>query len=521
VFYQASGRAAAAEPYFKAIAAATKTMQSALSLSQYYASLRRFDDARKVVSEYLSAHADAYATLTTRLAAIDAADGQRAQALSKVDAVLAKYPTDDAARLLRARVLLDDGKSDQALAEATKIVTDNPSSPEAAGAYFVVGQIQKATDHPQEAIAAYEEVLKRQRQPVAAEVALAALHLAAGRVDQANSYIQQALAIAPRDPLVRSLSVRVALKQRDSERAKRELASLQKDFPNAPTVLDLFAEVQLSDRQIDAARASFDKAYALNPSDLEATAGLVQIDLARGQSKAALARIEDGLKAASPSPDLLVLAARVYGASGNTAKAEELLKRAIETAPSRLAAYNLLGQLYASQKKLDDAIEQFRKVAERNPKAVGPATMIGMLLEAEGRAPDAEAQYQKALVIDPTAPVAANNLAWIYAAGNRNLDKALELAQAAQRQLPDEPHVNDTLGWVYYRKNIPASAVRHLELSVQKDASDPSVFYHLGMAYEANGDFANARKSLQKALSGKAAFAEAGDARKALGSLGG
>jgi len=147
--------------------------------------------------------------------------------------------------------------------------------------------------------------------------------------------------------------------------------------------------------------------------------------------------------------------------------------------------------------------------------------MLGMLLELEQRQPEAEQQYQKVLGFDPRAAVAANNLAWLYVSSNRNLDAALRFALVAQEQLPDEPHVNDTLGWIYYRKSMGAAAIRHLESSVRKDASDPTTHYHLGMAYAQAHDLVRARKELQTALALRADFEGAADARKTLSGLGG
>ena len=90
------------------------------------------------------------------------------------------------------------------------------------------------------------------------------------------------------------------------------------------------------------------------------------------------------------------------------------------------------------------------------------------------------------------------------------------LAQSAQRQIPEDPHVNDTLGWIYHRRNVPALAVRHLELSVKSDPNNPNSQYHLGMAYLASGDSIKAKKALQRALSLKPDFDGAEEARKAL-----
>jgi tetratricopeptide (TPR) repeat protein len=143
-----------------------------------------------------------------------------------------------------------------------------------------------------------------------------------------------------------------------------------------------------------------------------------------------------------------------------------------------------------------------------------------MLYESQRQMPEAEKAYQKALSVDSHAAVAANNLAWIYVASNRNLDEALQLAQTALQQLPDEPHVNDTLGWIYYRKDMAGRAVPYLEASVQKNPGDPTGYYHLGMAYVRNGELDKGRAALQKAVNSKVEFDGITDARKTLAQIG-
>jgi Flp pilus assembly protein TadD len=180
----------------------------------------------------------------------------------------------------------------------------------------------------------------------------------------------------------------------------------------------------------------------------------------------------------------------------------------------------LLGSLYVNQNRLADARDQYQELVKKNPNSVPANTVLGILLETQKDLPAAEAQYQKTLLVDPSAAVAANNLAWLYVASNRNLDQALQLAQTAQRSLPDEPHVNDTLGWAYYRKEMFPQAIRALEQSLKRDTSDPGAFYHLGMAYAKNGDIEKAVKALQKALSMSSTFDGAVEARTTLAGLG-
>jgi Flp pilus assembly protein TadD len=145
--------------------------------------------------------------------------------------------------------------------------------------------------------------------------------------------------------------------------------------------------------------------------------------------------------------------------------------------------------------------------------------MVGMILQAQGKGAEAQKRYEQIVGLDSRAAVASNNLAWMYAEADINLDQALTLAQAAKAQLPDQPEVNDTLGYVYLKKNLATLAVPPLRISVEKDPKNPVYHYRLGVAYSKTGDKDGARKELQEALKLNSAFPGADDAKQILASL--
>jgi tetratricopeptide (TPR) repeat protein len=519
LFYLQSGRIGDAEPFFSAVANFAKSDAGSLALADYYSIAKRPDDARRVLHE-LAGKETVYARASVRLAALDAAEGRRSQAQALLREVLEKHPKDNSALLLSARLYVVDGKRAEARQAVSAVIANEPASANAVQALMLSGQIETSSDRNDLAIKAYEQVLKLQGRPLAANLALARIYLSRGDASKAATYAQQALAIQPNFPDAQNILIRAAIISGDLARAKQELESLQKRFPNTVGIEKLNAIVQLASKQPDAARASYVRALKASPDDLELLAGLVQVDLSAGHAKDAVARIDDRLKQASPTVGLLILAARANAAAGNLDRVEALLRQAIEVDPDRLQAYSLLGSLYARQNRLEEAKTSFRDVLRRNPKSIGAATMIGMLLESQRRVAEAEKQYQDVLAIDNHAAVAANNLAWIYVASNRKLDEALQLAQTAQQQLPDEPNVNDTLGWIYYHKKMATQAVSHLESSVQKAPNDPTHHFHLGMAYVQTGNWDKARESLKRAFALKPDFEGADEAKKALAMIG-
>jgi len=81
-----------------------------------------------------------------------------------------------------------------------------------------------------------------------------------------------------------------------------------------------------------------------------------------------------------------------------------------------------------------------------------------------------------------------------------NLDEALSFAQNARAQQNDNPHIADTLGWIYYKKNAYLKAVSLLQEAADKLSENPEVQYHLGMAQFKKGDRVKAKKTLEGAF---------------------
>ena len=96
---------------------------------------------------------------------------------------------------------------------------------------------------------------------------------------------------------------------------------------------------------------------------------------------------------------------------------------------------------------------------------------------------------------------------------------ALNLAQKAKEQVPEEAHISDTLGWIYYKKNVPGTAITYQKEAADKMPDQPVVRYHLGMAYYKNGNRDLAKKELSAALKINSGFAGADEARATLNNI--
>jgi tetratricopeptide (TPR) repeat protein len=515
MFYIATNRRDRAEPHLRRVLDLTRSAAAALTLADYYVAQKNESAARQVLQPLADAKGTS-AVAGVRLAALDRAGGHSPDAYKRLDALIASEPTNLEAQVLKGSFLLADQKLDEALKIANAVVEAHHDS---VAAYYLLGRVQAARKQPDAAIAAYQEVVRLNPLASDAKVALARLQLASGHTNSSVGFAEEALKAQPQNADARLILVRGLIMRGDLDRAEESLKVLRAKYPNSAEVHVQAGMLLGRRKQIAEARGEFEQALRLQPRSLEAVAGLVALDLSARQFDAARARVDALAKAPDANATALGLAARTYAASGDLKTSEDLLRRAVATDPSYLAGYAALGQLYARQGKLDAALTELDSLAQRQPKPVAALTLSGIILEAQGKKAEAQAKLERVLQIDNEAPVAANNLAWMYVENGGNLDVALQLAQTAKRKLPDSAEVNDTLGFIYYKKNLLALAIAPLQLSVQKDPNIPTFHYHLGMVYAKAGNASEARQALTRALALKPDFADAAEARAALETL--
>jgi putative PEP-CTERM system TPR-repeat lipoprotein len=513
-FYLGTKRAPEAEPHLRAVADASHAIGPKLILADYLRAVDKVDAARTVL-EAVSADPDGFVPAQSRLASIQYAAGNTVDAHKTIDAVLARNGKDAAAQLLKARFLATERHLPEALEHAVKAVASAPQMPTA---HAMAGSLNAMMENVDEAIKSFQEVLRLRPGDAKAETALAKLY--ASRADWPSSlqHAESAVKAAPKSGEAHLQLARALTETGDLHRAEPELKWLSAQGDDNPAVQYALGRFYLRSNDKAKARVALVKA-ANNKQDQAAIGQLVALDLAEGKPADARARLADRLQANPKSSPLLMMAAGLDEASGDHAGAESKLRAAIAADPSRLDGYQALARLFIAQHRLGEARQEYEGIAQRDPKSVGAHTMAAVLLEQEGKQQEAQKHYEQALVANPRAPVAANNLAWLMTQTGGNLDVALQLAQTAKAELPKQPEIDDTLGWIYYRKGLATLAINSLKQAVEASPHDPVVRYHLGLAYAKNDDKDRARQLLEQALAIKPDFDGAADARQLLRTL--
>ncbi|HEV8366945.1 MAG TPA: tetratricopeptide repeat protein [Pyrinomonadaceae bacterium] len=545
-FYLVNKQLDKAEEAYKALAALDPGKpESEATLADFYSAINRTDEAIKIYQDIVTKAPD-FMQGRYRLTEILLARGDIQGATAQIDEALKKDKTDRQALLLRARVRAQGGQNDglkAAVEDLKEVLRQEPNS--RPGLYFMA-QANFSLGLTDQARAFAGDLEKNYPDYLPAKLMNLQITLASGDAKTATTLATDLLdrlskAAPDRDQspqLLAELQERTLLARGSAQMQLRNFTGARQDFeaarniaPGDPNPYNSLALLSLAENKPDEAIADWESALKNDATNFIALNGLTTHYAAKQEFDKAHSRIDQALAAYPNNAPLHFVKANVYGFQHNGQGAEAELRKALELDPNYVAAYHALGALFINSQQVDRAIAEFRKIIEKRPDDQTAYTMIGMLEDARKNYDAAVENYKKALEHDPNAPIAANNLAWLYAVtGKGNLDEAVKLAQGVVQRNPNIAGFVDTLGWVYYKKALYAAAAEQLQKAVSLDEqaaknakTNPSAnyHYHLGMALKEKGDAQGAKRELEASirLAEKAPFADIDEAKKALTSL--
>ena len=515
MYYMLINTPEAAEPHLTIVAGVSPNIDAKYFLAEYYLRLGRTDAARAVLTPLLAAKAS-FGGASVRLARVEVVAKKNAEAHRVLEAVLAREPKNAEALITLGKLHLSENNTINALTTLKTAVQANPRSIEA---HLALAQTLVLRGSVAEGTTAFNDALKLDGTSTEARMGLARLQINNNTPADAVPLVLKIVEEQPRNLEARLLLLHGLIAVGDLPQATNQLNVLLQQAPGSATVQTAAGMLATIKRDSEGARRAYALALSADPKSYQALAGLLNSEMQGKKFGSAKALIEKQLAAMPNDPNVLLMAAQTYSAMGDAFETEQALKKTVEVDPQSLQAYSMLGRMYYQQGRLDLARRELETFVTRAPKSVPANTMLGTILELQGKKDEAKLRYNQALQTDPRAAVAANNLAWINANTNGNLDMALQLAQTAKSQLPNRHEVDDTLGWIYYKKGLSTLAIESLNNSTTRQPDNPNYHYHLALAHHQNGDNEQARKHLEQALKSNANFEGAAEAKKLLESI--
>ncbi|WP_342616460.1 tetratricopeptide repeat protein [Rhodoferax sp. GW822-FHT02A01] len=165
---------------------------------------------------------------------------------------------------------------------------------------------------------------------------------------------------------------------------------------------------------------------------------------------------------------------------GKLDKARALIRSAPELQPEDARTkVNMEVQLLRDSRQYQAAYELLKQAAQNNPDDVDYAYDLAMAAEKLDKVDEMETLLRQLIAARPDYYQAYNALGYSLADRKLRLDEARELIRKALEAAPNDPFIQDSMGWVEFRSGNLAQA-RQILQDAYRNRPDPEIAAHLG-----------------------------------------
>lgn len=472
-----------------------------------------FDDARARVKTLRSAYPDQIDPLGLD-AAIDLATGQWPQARIKLQKVLDQQPTNRSARLNMAKLELNVHNYERVRELVGPVVHSSPTD-EASALLLVAAE--HALGNAEAANLTLEKLIKANPAADTARALLARRHLnvdAPGKALEVLRNLSDAQLAA--NPLFLELRGSASLAKNDATAARATFEHLVRVAPESARARFMLSESLLHAGQFLSAQRALDEALKLDPRYLPARIGEVRFLTHAKLFDKAAAAAKKLLQDFGELPEVLATTGWHALVTSDFVAAENNLNRAFAKTPNTALALELVRAQWGQQ-KYEAALSGLNTWIDAHPDDLAALLHLAGAHLSLGQEAEAVAAYQRVLKLEPDHIPSINNIAWLSRA--QNPDEALRMARRALELAPEDPHVLDTLGMLYFERKDFAQAARFVTEASKASPQDMQIALNLARVQIAQGKTKDARETLGAVLKEGGGSPVAEHARKLVAEL--
>lgn len=264
------------------------------------------------------------------------------------------------------------------------------------------------------------------------------------------------------------------------------------------------AELRVAQDDKDGAVLMLERAVQLASNKWDGHALLIEMQLGRGQTNAAVAavrRAEESMPRNKRNQQRIASAWMRVGDTTNAIKRlSEILAEHADDTRTRLA----LAMVQMQEKDYAGAVTNLRLVVKAEPENAIAMAALADGLNAMEEVGEAIAWYRRAIRLDQRNATALNNLAYVLLVHTSNVTEALELARSSVA-IERAAYSLDTLGYAYYLRGQDDVAMRYLREAEQLreergEPVDAEMHLHIGMVHARRGELEFAALRIGKAL---------------------
>lgn len=398
----------------------------------------------------------------------------------------------------RALVLayLRSGQADRALAVLPEDIATNDGD---VAMLSVAGQAHMVKGDFEQAQRFFNRAAKQDPKNPAKRTSLAVSQLMSGKTEMALSELND---IASSDTGVTAdmALINAFMQRREVDKALLAIDSLEKKRAKDPMPSQLRGRALLLRGDRSGARKAFERALEIDPEYIASVAALAALDMGEKKPQDAQKRFEAFTQRNPKNVQALMALAEIRaGSGGSKEEVADLIRKAVDVAPTDKAARLLLIEHYLRNKDAKAALTAAQS-------AVATLPHVPDLIDAQGRAQSANGEYNQAMSnfkklagMIPTSPLPYLRMASVSLASKDNAAAMQSLRKALEIQ-PDLLDAQRALADLALQTKQPAEALA-VSRTVQKQRPKAAAGYLLeGDVHAASKNWSQATEAYRNGL---------------------
>ena len=436
------------------------------------------------------------------LARMQATNANLVGARSLVEEVIENDGSHVEALKMRAVWLIDEDKTGDAIIDLRTALSQAPrdasimtlmaAAHERAGDYELAGEryalaVELSEQAPAETLR-YVAYLRQQ-----------------GRLEPIAAILTEALARSPNDLNLLQAIATAHIQNEDWNEVQRVIWKLRafetEDSQRIANAIQ--AEMLLQQNRMEDTIAYLEN-LAEGEDGMQAFVALIETQVRTGNVEDAVTKVKERLAEDPDNDALRNLRAGLHLVLDERDEAEEIYRSLLQKYPGHDRVLRVLYSMLLAADRQEDAralIDEQVALVGDTPQGVSAMMFKAELLERDREFEAAIALYEKMYEANSNNVIVANNLASLITT-HRDTDESLNRAYVVARRLRgiEIPAMQDTYGWIEYRRGNYEEAVTHLEPAAKGLPNDPLVQLHLAKTYLALDRKEDAKNFLQRAV---------------------
>jgi putative PEP-CTERM system TPR-repeat lipoprotein len=372
------------------------------------------------------------------MGAVQLALGAPEQAQQHLQRFLAANPHHVYASKMLATIELQNSRPAAAMVILTPLL-DGAASTTEPDLLALAGEAQMRLHHYAESTALFAKAAELAPRSAPAHTALGMSRLAQGDTARAVAELERAASLDTHSARAGTMLVMTHLRARNYEKALVAAEAMEKQAPGDPLAANLKGGVHLARKDLPAARASFERALALDPGCLPALENLARIDVSEGKSVQAIQRLELASGKDPKNLGLVMSLASLMASQGKGAVALPRLQQAYADHGDSVPAATMLTKLYLQAGQPAKALALAEKLRATYPDKPETLALLAQVEADTGKLADAIDNYGRLAALQPASAALQMRLAGLYIAAN-NTSAAL---QASAKALAIQPGLQE------------------------------------------------------------------------------